>query len=81
MAVCAGAGGYFGENKRNAKREVATGLGRCLCAGKDREKRMVDFCFSGLAFRYVYLATEKQIRYEENLYDGKDINIFIEVWF
>src|SRR3989344_7647772 len=67
--------------KEMQKGRLRRGWGAVYAKAKIRKSEWVTSVFPDRHSATYILPLKKQIRYEENLYDGIDINVSIEIWF
>ncbi|OGI65568.1 hypothetical protein A3A95_03165 [Candidatus Nomurabacteria bacterium RIFCSPLOWO2_01_FULL_39_18] len=63
------------------KGRVRRGWGAVYAKAKVGKSEWVTSVFPDRYSGTYILPLKKQIRYEENLYDGIDVNVSIEIWF
>ncbi|OGI60762.1 hypothetical protein A2641_00320 [Candidatus Nomurabacteria bacterium RIFCSPHIGHO2_01_FULL_37_25] len=69
------------EIKEMQKGRLRRGWGAVYAKAKIRKSEWVTSIFPDRHSATYILPLKKQIRYEENLYDGIDINVTIKIWF
>lgn len=69
------------EIKEMQKGRLRRGWGAVYARAKVGKSKWVTSVFPDRHSATYILPLKKQIRYEENLYDGIDINVMIEIWF
>ncbi|MFA6520355.1 MAG: DUF1905 domain-containing protein [Candidatus Paceibacterota bacterium] len=67
--------------KEMQKGRLRRGWGAVYARAKIKKSEWVTSVFPDRHSNTYILPLKKQIRYEENLYDGSDINVSIEIWF
>lgn len=67
--------------KEMQKGRLRRGWGAVYANAKIKKTEWTTSVFPDRHSATYILPLKKQIRYEENLYDGIDINVSIEVWF
>src|SRR3989338_4264379 len=67
--------------KAMQKGRLRRGWGAVYAQAKVGKSEWVTSVFPDRHSATYILPLKKQIRYEENLYDGIDINVSIEIWF
>lgn len=69
------------EIKEMQKGRLRRGWGAVYARAKIRKSEWVTSVFPDRHSATYLLPLKKQIRYEENLYDGVDIRVSIDIWF
>jgi len=67
--------------KKMQKGRLRRGWGAVHTKAKIKKSEWTTSIFSDRHSATYILPLKKEIRYQENLYDGIDINVFIEIWF
>jgi hypothetical protein len=67
--------------KEMQKGRLRRGWGAVYAKAKIKKSEWTTSVFPDRHSATYILPLKKQIRYEENLYDGIDISVFIEIWF
>ena len=70
-----------GKIKEMQKGRLRRGWGAVYAKAKVGKSEWVTSIFPDRHSATYILPLKKQIRYEENLYDGIEIKIFIQIWF
>ena len=73
--------GISAKIKEMQKGRLRRGWGAVYAKAKIRKSEWGTSVFPDRHSATYILPLKKQIRYEENLYDGIDINVSIEIWF
>jgi hypothetical protein len=67
--------------KEMQKGRLRRGWGAVYAKAKIKKSEWITSIFPDRHFDTYILPLKKQIRYQENLYDGTETNISIEIWF
>jgi hypothetical protein len=67
--------------KEMQKGKLRRGWGAIYAKAKIKKSEWVTSIFPDRHSNTYILPLKKQIRFQENLYDGIDINVSIEIWF
>jgi len=67
--------------KEMQKERLRRGWGAVYAKAKIKKSEWVTSIFPDRRSNTYLLPLKKQIRYQENLYDGIEINVSIEIWF
>ena len=67
--------------KKMQKGRLRRGWGAVYAKAKIRKSEWTTSIFPDRHSATYILPLKKEIRYQENLYDGIDIKVFIEIWF
>ena len=70
-----------GKIKDMQKGRLRRGWGAIYVRAKTGKSEWLTSIFPDRHSETYILPLKKQIRYQENLYDGIEINVFIEIWF
>ncbi len=73
--------GISAKIKEMQKGRLRRGWGAVYAKAKIRKTQWQTSIFPDRHSATYLLPLKKQIRYQENLYDGIDVNISIEIWF
>lgn len=73
--------GISAKIKEMQKGRLRRGWGAVYAKARIKKSEWTTSIFPDRYSNTYILPLKKEIRYEENLYDGTDINITIEIWF